>query len=67
MIDVKFIPKGVLVSLTNATNNKAATVLYNNPHELDKLIAQLQEAKITLAEHQSRSSEENQSQLWESI
>jgi len=65
MIDVKFTTKGVLVSLANAT--KTATVLYDNQHELDKLISQLQEAKITLVEHQARLSEESQNQLWESV
>lgn len=69
MIDVKFTPKGVLVKMSKpvADGYLYEQVILTDPQELEKLINQLQEAKVTLVEHQARLSEEGQSQLWESV
>lgn len=63
MIKVKFTPQGVMV-IVDAVDGVA---LYKKPSDVQALIKELQEAVVSLVEHQGRSVEENQSSLWESV
>ena len=69
MIDVKFTPKGVIVKISKQAPHGILyeQIILAKPQAIEKLIEQLQEAKVCLVEHQARSAEEGQHQLWESI
>lgn len=65
MIKVTLTPKGVFIS--RVVNEMELFVdVYDDPKQLQVLIEQLQEAKLSLAEHLARSAEEGNN-LWESV